>query len=165
MSRFDPTAFISSRRDERNLGHLTFRPYAKNLRTFARFTKVHWLTDRLSPGADEAAQTSPISVALLIIKLLNLTGLRISELTNVKGRSLSPNCGQILARGKGSKKRIVFVPNRELEEKFQRYFQIRQSTAPLQPCCSSTQRGVRSARQLSAKGSGLRQNASASNST
>ena len=33
--------------------------------------------------------------------------------------------GQILVHGKGSKERIVFVPNRELREEFQNYCQMR----------------------------------------
>ena len=46
-----------------------------------------------------------------------MTGLRISELTNLKVRDISPDGGQILVNGKGSKERIVFVPNRELQGK------------------------------------------------
>jgi len=54
-----------------------------------------------------------------------VTGLRISELTNLKVCDVSPDSGQILVRGKGSKERIVFVPNRELQEEFQRHCQLR----------------------------------------
>ena len=80
---------------------------------------------RSTPGADAAALASQNAVTLLIIKLLIVTGLRISELTNLKVRDVSPDGGQILVRGKGSKERIVFVPNRELQEEFQRYCQLR----------------------------------------
>lgn len=80
---------------------------------------------RSTPGADAAAPASQDRVTLLIIKLLIVTGLRISELTNVKVRDVSPDGGQILVNGKGSKERIVFVPNRELQEQFQRYCQMR----------------------------------------
>lgn len=209
MSRFDHTAFVNSRRDERSLGHHTLRAYAQDLRTFARFTKAHHLTDPLSkddilayhrhlrdelgarpatierrlvtlksyfawredrnsalpspfedlrisvriphrlprpidrdtlravlsagdgaitarstPGSDDAAPASQSAVTLLIIKLLIVTGLRISELTNLKVRDVSPDGGQILVNGKGSKERIVFVPNLELRGEFQRYCQI-----------------------------------------
>lgn len=48
MSRFDHTAFVNSRRDERDLGHHTLRAYAQDLRTFARFFRAHHLTDPLS---------------------------------------------------------------------------------------------------------------------
>ncbi len=80
---------------------------------------------RSKPGSDAAASASQDRVTLLIIKLLIVTGLRISELTNLKVRDVSPDGGQILVNGKGSKERIVFVPNRELQEEFQRYCQLR----------------------------------------
>ena len=48
MQRFDHTAFVNSRRDERSLGHHTLRAYAQDLRTFARFTKTRHLSDPLS---------------------------------------------------------------------------------------------------------------------
>ncbi|MEL6800503.1 MAG: tyrosine-type recombinase/integrase [Pseudomonadota bacterium] len=50
-----------------------------------------------------------------------MTGLRISELTSVKVRDVSPDGGQILVSGKGSKERIVFVPNCDLQEAFRRH--------------------------------------------
>ena len=209
MPHLNHTAFVNSRRDERSLGHHTLRAYAQVLRTFARFTTAHQLSDPLSkddilayhrhlrdelgakpatierrlvtlksyyawredrnsalpspfadvriavriprrlprpidrdilravlnagedpitmrstPGPDAAALAAQDGVTLLIIKLLIVTGLRISELTNVKVRDVSPDGGQILVRGKGSKERIVFVPNRELQEEFQRYCQL-----------------------------------------
>ncbi len=48
MPHLDYTAFVNSRRDERSLGHHTLRTYAQDLRTFARFSKAHELTDPLS---------------------------------------------------------------------------------------------------------------------
>ena len=220
MSRFDHTAFVNSRRDERSLGHHTLRAYAQDLRTFARFSRAHNLTDPLSkddileyhrhlrdelgakpatierrlvtlksyfawredrnsalpspfadvrisvriprrlprpidretlkavlhageraissrstPGADNVEPASQDSVTLLIIRLLIVTGLRISELTNLKVRDISPDGGQILVNGKGSKERVVFVPNRELQEDFRRFCQMRSEhgsmTSPL----------------------------------
>lgn len=220
MPHLDHAAFVNSRRDERSLGHHTLRAYAQDLRTFARFTRAHQLTDPLSkddilayhrhlrdelgakpatierrlvtlksyfawredrnsslpspfsdvrisvriprrlprpidrdtlravlqvgegpvairsmPGQGATALVSQHCVTLLIIKLLIVTGLRISELTNVKVRDVSPDGGQILVRGKGSKERIVFVPNRNLQKEFQRYCQLRSElssmTSPL----------------------------------
>ncbi|WP_299749606.1 tyrosine-type recombinase/integrase [uncultured Tateyamaria sp.] len=210
MPHLDHTAFVNSRRDERSLGHHTLRAYAQDLRTFARFTKTHKLSDPLSrddilayhrhlrdelgarpatierrlvtlksyfawredrngalpspfadvrisvriprrlprpidretlkavlhagkrataarstPGVDDAAPAWEDGVTLLIIKLLIVTGLRISELTNLKVRDVSPDGGQILVQGKGSKERIVFVPNWELQEDFRRFCQMR----------------------------------------
>lgn len=210
MSRFDHTAFVNSRRDERSLGHHTLRAYAQDLRTFARFTKAHHLSDPLSKddilayhrhlrdelgakpatierrlvtlksyfawredrnsalpspfadvcisvriprrlprpidreilravlhaderadaasstrGARDSAPASRDGITLLIIKLLIVTGLRISELTNLKVRDVSPDGCQILVNGKGSKERVVFVPNRELQADLQRYCQMR----------------------------------------
>lgn len=210
MPRFDHTAFVNSRRDKRSLGHHTLRAYAQDLRTFARFTRAHQLTDPLSrddilayhrhlrddldarpatierrlvtlksyfawredrnsalpspfadvrttvkiprrlprpidrdtlrvvlqagecpmamrskPGAEDAVPVSQNAVTILIIKLLILTALRIRELTNVRVREISPDGGQILVNGKGNKERIVFVPNRELQEDFQCFCQTR----------------------------------------
>ncbi len=73
----------------------------------------------------DSTPISEIAVTLLIIKLLIVTGLRISELTNLKVRDVAPDGGQILVNGKGSKERIVFVPNRELQEDFQCFCQTR----------------------------------------
>ena len=207
MPHLDHAAFVNSRCDERSLGHHTLRAYAQDLRTFARFTKIHQLNEPLSkedilayhrhlrddlgakpatierrlvtlksyyawredrnsalpsPFADvrisvriprrlprpidrdtlravlrasdgpivvqasgDAARASQNDVTTLIIKLLIVTGLRISELTNLKVRDVSPDGCQILVTGKGSKERIVFVPNRKLQEEFQSYCQVR----------------------------------------
>jgi len=76
-------------------------------------------------GTDATVSASQSAVTFLIIKLLIVTGLRISELTNLKVRDVSPDGSQILVNGKGSKERIVFVPNRQLQEEFQRYCQSR----------------------------------------
>ncbi|WP_159980158.1 tyrosine-type recombinase/integrase [Roseobacter cerasinus] len=90
---------------------------------------------RSAQGPDAGSLAPQDGVTLLIIKLLIVTGLRISELTNVKVRDVSPAGGQFLVRGKGSKERIVFVPNRKLQEEFQRYCQLRSEngsmTSPL----------------------------------
>ncbi|MEM7746957.1 MAG: tyrosine-type recombinase/integrase [Pseudomonadota bacterium] len=210
MPHLDHTAFVNSRRDERSLGHHTLRAYAQDLRTFARFTEAHRLSEPLSKedvltyhrhlrdelgakpatierrlvtlksyyawredrnsalpspfadvrisvriprrlprpidrdilravlqaderanaarstrGAEDSALASQDGITLLIIKLLIVSGLRISELTNLKVRDVSPDGGQILVNGKGSKERIVFVPNRALQEEFQSYCQAR----------------------------------------
>ena len=204
MPRLDHRAFINTCRDERGVGHHTLRAYAQDLRTFARYTDLHQITEPISrddilgyhrhlrdeieakpatierrlvtlksyfawregrnaalpspfadlrisvriprrlprpvdretlkvvlcadntkvleptkPKASEAGPPAMADVTILIIKLLIVTGLRISELTNLKVRDVSPDGGQILVNGKGSKERIVFVPNRELQEDFQ----------------------------------------------
>ena len=54
-----------------------------------------------------------------------MTGLLISELTNVKVRDVSHDGSQILVRGKGNKERIVFVPNHELQEEVRRHSEVR----------------------------------------
>jgi len=79
---------------------------------------------RSTPAPDAATLASQDGVTLLIIQLLIVTGLRISELTNLKVRDVSPDGGQILVNGKGSKERIVFATNRELQEEFQCYYQL-----------------------------------------
>lgn len=90
---------------------------------------------RSKPGADDATPASQNDVTLLIIKLLIVTGLRISELTNVKVRDVSHDGSQILVNGKGSSERIVFVPNRELQEELRQFLEVRYaqdaSSAPL----------------------------------
>ncbi|WP_282048103.1 tyrosine-type recombinase/integrase [Sulfitobacter mediterraneus] len=202
MPHLDHTAFVNACRDERGVGHHTLRAYAQDLRTFARFTKDHQLTDPLSkddilayhrhlrdeldakpatierrlvtlkayfawradrngalpsPFADvrisvriprrlprpidrdtlKAVLHSDIGptkakpanhtfaadqeITILMIKLLIVTGLRISELTNLKIRDVSADTTQIIVRGKGNKERIVFVPNEELQDAFRRY--------------------------------------------
>jgi integrase/recombinase XerD len=76
-------------------------------------------------SAEDSVPAPQDGITLLIIKLLIVTGLRISELTNLKVRDVAPDGGQILVNGKSSKERIVFVPNRELQKEFQRYCQMR----------------------------------------
>ena len=56
-----------------------------------------------------------------MIKLLIVTGLRISELTTLKIRDVSTDASQMIVHGKGNKERIVFVPNDELQDTFRRY--------------------------------------------
>ncbi|KZY41123.1 hypothetical protein A3731_36440, partial [Roseovarius sp. HI0049] len=73
------------------------------------------------PGEHDSKPASEIAVTILIIKMLIVTGLRISELTNVNVRDISPDGSQILVRGKGNKERIVFVPNRALQEELKHY--------------------------------------------
>jgi len=206
MPPLDHTAFVNACRDERGVGHHTLRAYAQDLRTFARFTKAHHLTDPLSkddmltyhrhlrdeldakpatierrlvtlksyfawraernsalpspftdvrisvriprrlprpfdretlkavlhaergpakaPAADQAF-ASDHEITILMIKLLIVTGLRISELTNLKIRDVSTDAAQMIVRGKGNKERIVFVPNAELQDAFRRYCMFR----------------------------------------
>lgn len=196
MPNLDHTAFVTACRDERGVGHHTLRAYTQDLRTFARFTKVHQLIDPLSkddilayhrhlrdelgakpatierrlvtlksyfawradrnsalpsPFADVRisvrisrrlprpidrdtlkavlqsetgpanAQPADQEVTILMIKLLIVTGLRISELTTLKVRDVSPDASQLIVRGKGNRERIVFVPNAELQEAFRRH--------------------------------------------
>ena len=196
MPYLDHTAFIIACRDERGVGHHTLRAYAQDLRTFARFTKKHHLTDPLSkddilayhrhlrdvldakpatierrlvtlksyfawrvdrnsalpsPFADvrisvripkrlprpidrdtlkavlhvdtgpASARAADQEITVLMIKLLIVTGLRISELTNLKIRDVSADASQMIVRGKGNKERIVFVPNKELQDAFRQY--------------------------------------------
>ncbi|WP_299682097.1 tyrosine-type recombinase/integrase [uncultured Roseobacter sp.] len=79
----------------------------------------------------QTAQTVIADLTILIIKLLIVTGLRISELTNLRVGDVSPHGGQILVRGKGGKERVVFVPNHRLQEEFQSYCQVRCKDGPL----------------------------------
>ena len=216
MRHLTHTAFVNACRDERGVGHHTLRAYAQHLRTFARFTETHHLSDPLSkddilayhrhlrdalgakpatierrlvtlksyfawrenrnsalpspfadvrisvriprrlprpidrdtlravlqagdgpiappskPGEHDATPASEIAVTILIIKLLIVTGLRISELTNVKVRDVSHEGSQILVRDKGNKERIVFVPNHELQEEFRRHCEVRYNEGSL----------------------------------
>ena len=48
MPRLDHTAFVNACRNERGVGHHTLRADAQDLRTFARFKKMHQLDDPLS---------------------------------------------------------------------------------------------------------------------
>lgn len=67
------------------------------------------------------ARPADEEITILMIKLLIVTGLRISELTTLKIRDISADASQMIVRGKGNKERIVFVPNAELQEAFRRY--------------------------------------------
>lgn len=88
-------------------------------------TVLQWETGSTSaPSADHV-------VTLLMIKLLIVTGLRISELTNLKIRNVSADASQMIVHGKGNKERVVFVPNAELQEVFQRYCMNRREQASL----------------------------------
>lgn len=196
MPHLDHAAFVTACRDERGVGHHTLRAYAQDLRTFARFTEDHQLSDPISKDdifafhrhlrdelsaksatierrlvtlksyfawrADRnSALPSPFSdvrisvriprrlprpidrdtlkavlhadtgranaqpadqaVTILMIKLLIVTGLRISELTTLKIRVVSADASQMIVRGKGNKERIVFVPNAQLQDAFRLY--------------------------------------------
>ncbi|WP_371171578.1 tyrosine-type recombinase/integrase [Aliiroseovarius sp. 2305UL8-7] len=207
MPPLDHTAFVNACRDERGVGHQTLRAYAQDLRTFARFTKAHQLTERLwkddilayhrhlrdeldakpatierrlvtlksyfawraernsalpspftdvrisvriprrlprpierdrmktilqsEPGLANARPADQV-VTILMIKLLIVTGLRISELTNLKVRDVTADASQMIVRGKGNKERIVFVPNEELQDAFRRYCMNRAKHGSLQ---------------------------------
>ena len=78
-----------------------------------------------------SARLADQEITLLIIKLLIVTGLRISELTNLNIRDVSTDASQMIVRGKGNKERIVFVPNAELQEAFRRYCADRAKHGPL----------------------------------
>ena len=67
------------------------------------------------------AQPADQEVTILIIKLLIVTGLRISELTTLKIRDVSADASQMIVRGKGNRERIVVVPNKELRKAFRLY--------------------------------------------
>jgi integrase/recombinase XerD len=83
------------------------------------------------PGAGDTTPASQNDVTILIIKLLIVTGLRISELTNLKIRDVSAGGCQILVHGKGNRERIVFVPNRDLQEEFRRFCEARRKQSTL----------------------------------
>ena len=83
--------------------------------------KVLWAKQTTAPAPSQMMG----DITVLIIKLLIVTGLRISELTNLKIRDVSADGCQILVHGKGNRERIVFVPNRDLQEEFRRYFDVR----------------------------------------
>ena len=80
--------------------------------------------------SSESAPEAMADVTILIIKLLIVTGLRISELTNLKIGDVPPDACQILVNGKGSRERIVFVPNRPLQDEFKRHCMARREESP-----------------------------------
>ena len=45
MPHLDHTVFVNACRDERSVSYHTLRAYAQDLRTFARFSKKHHVTD------------------------------------------------------------------------------------------------------------------------
>jgi integrase/recombinase XerD len=84
-------------------------------------TVLQWETGSTSARPADSAIATDQEVTILMIKLLIVTGLRISELTNLKIRDISTDAAQMIVRGKGNKERIVFVPNAELQDAFRRY--------------------------------------------
>lgn len=78
-----------------------------------------------TPSTNGAPSTTQNGNTLLVIKLLIVTGLRVSELTDLRVHDVSRDGGQFLVNDKGSKERVVFVPNRQLQEEFKRYCQMR----------------------------------------
>tara|TARA_R110002110_G_scaffold31590_1_gene111013 strand:+ start:235 stop:1167 length:933 start_codon:yes stop_codon:yes gene_type:complete len=82
---------------------------------------LQWETGPTSAQPADSAIATDQEVTILMIKLLIVTGLRISELTNLKIRDVSADAAQMIVRGKGNKERIVFVPNQELQQAFRRY--------------------------------------------
>ncbi len=48
MPHLNYKAFVTSRRDERGLGHHTLRAYAQDLKTFARYAERYELADPVS---------------------------------------------------------------------------------------------------------------------
>lgn len=79
----------------------------------------------------DASPCAMQDVTILMIKLLIVTGLRISELTGLNIRDVSANASQMIVRGKGNKERIVFVPNRQLQNTFRRYCKDRSGQGSL----------------------------------
>ncbi|WP_138925276.1 tyrosine-type recombinase/integrase [Sulfitobacter sp. BSw21498] len=82
---------------------------------------LHAETELTRAQPSDQAFAADQKVTILMIKLLIVTGLRISELTNLKIRDVSTDAAQMIVRGKGNRERIVFVPNAELQDAFRRY--------------------------------------------
>lgn len=78
-------------------------------------------TEQTSARPTDSAIANDQEVTILMIKLLIVTGLRISELTNLKIRDVSTDASQMIVRGKGDKQRIVFVSNEKLQQTFRQY--------------------------------------------
>ncbi len=65
----------------------------------------------------------------LVARLLVVTGMRISEITNLKLRDVSGACSKIRVRGKGNRERTVYVANARLLCDFRCYFEKRSEAA------------------------------------
>lgn len=61
---------------------------------------------------------------ILIVELLYTTGVRVSELCNIKKSDLNFRNKTILIRGKGRKERIVFIQNTELIYLIKKYIRL-----------------------------------------
>ena len=74
--------------------------------------------------ADERGWLTDISV-WLGIEILYATGLRISELCNIKINDWDEATGRIKIKGKGSRERVVFIVDQELIQQIEAYLKDR----------------------------------------
>lgn len=80
--------------------------------------------DRGTP-ARKLHHGDPDQITGLVARLLVVTGLRISEITNLRLHDVSGGCSQMRVRGKGNRERTVYVTNTKLLEEFRCYWQHR----------------------------------------
>ena len=73
----------------------------------------------------EPQQHSAEQVTGLMVRILVVTGMRISELTGLKVRDVTGACSQIRVQGKGNKQRTVYITNQRLLADFKCYWERR----------------------------------------
>lgn len=82
----------------------------------------------------------------LILTILAKTGIRVSELVNIKHSDINEN-GEIIIRGKGKKERIVYITNGALDL-LTKYLQVKQTFFPNTPTLFISTRGKKLTRSF-----------------
>lgn len=79
-------------------------------------------------GPQNLNEVSATKVTGLIARLLVVTGLRISELTELRVQDVTGAATRIRVRGKGDRERTVYVANDRLQRDFRHYWQCKFDT-------------------------------------
>jgi integrase/recombinase XerD len=79
-------------------------------------------------GPQGLSEVSASKVTGLIARLLVVTGLRISELTELRVQDVTGAATRIRVRGKGDRERTVYVANDRLQKDFRHYWQCKFDT-------------------------------------
>lgn len=79
-------------------------------------------------GPQSLNEISATKVTGLIARLLVVTGLRISELTELRIQDVTGAATRVRVRGKGDRERTVYVANDRLQKDFRHYWQWRFDT-------------------------------------
>ena len=105
------------------------RSYSHHRGLSALFQSAEHIID-LDPvaGTQNLKEVSATKVTGLIARLLVVTGLRVSELTELRVQDVTGAASRIRVRGKGDRERTVYVANYRLQKDFRHYWQCKFDT-------------------------------------